>query len=221
MCSRVKTLGQRALGALAKELSRRACPRDGARMPSHTDWKACGEAGSEARPGEYLDVFPGETGTAPSVSPVRLKWGFRVDWQKGLVYNARIESLLARSAMWDRALERGPCVVAVASFYEPHRSELFSDARSGRRVKRPYEFTMPDGRPMLLAGVCEGNEVAIVTTEPNEAVAPVHDRMPLVLLPEELLAWIGGNGGALADRSGLRLHVEPEALAGDGQQALF
>ncbi len=49
----------------------------------------------------------------------------------------------------------------------------------------------------------------MVTTDPNAAVAPVHDRMPLVLRPHEVSLWLSGGYQALADRSALALDVRP------------
>ena len=62
----------------------------------------------------------------------------------------------------------------------------------------------------LLAGVTDGGRLSIVTTEPNAAVAPVHNRMPLVLGPGESDVWLFGDFASLADRRGVALSSEPE-----------
>ena len=59
---------------------------------------------------------------------------------------------------------------------------------------------MASGEPMALAGLWESKRTpegelrtcTIITTEPNEAVRPFHDRMPAVLKPEEFDAWLSG-----------------------------
>ena len=61
-----------------------------------------------------------------------------------------------------------------------------------------------------LAGISEDDHFSVVTTEPNQFVAPVHNRMPLVLRPEELEVWLGSDWGELSDRSGIMLDVAPE-----------
>ncbi|QDV34674.1 SOS response-associated peptidase [Tautonia plasticadhaerens] len=72
---------------------------------------------------------------------------------------------------------------------------LWKAAGKGRT---PYYFHLRDDPPFAFAGLWEcwskGPEpidsVAIITTEPNELVAPVHDRMPVILRPEEFGQWL-------------------------------
>ena len=53
---------------------------------------------------------------------------------------------------------------------------------------------MPQSKILYMAGIWqptdEGKQFTILTTAPNDSVSPVHDRMPLVLLPEEIQPWI-------------------------------
>ena len=51
-------------------------------------------------------------------------------------------------------------------------------------------------RPLLLGGIWQDDRFSIVTTEPNEAVRPVHDRMPLALSMQGALAWLAGDAAA-------------------------
>ena len=89
---------------------------------------------------------------------------------------------------------------------------------TGRKVKQTYRFGCgkPAGesseenleaaateheysvetRPLLLGGIWQDDRFSIVTTEPNEAVRPVHDRMPLALSMQGALAWLAGDAAA-------------------------
>ena len=72
------------------------------------------------------------------------------------------------------------CVIPAEGFYE---------WREEHGYKQPYFFARKDGKPVMFAGIWDYSEVkgdtipsfAILTDEPNELVAPYHDRMPVVL----------------------------------------
>jgi putative SOS response-associated peptidase YedK len=66
-------------------------------------------------------------------------------------------------------------------------------AIKGQKAKQPYAIAMKDGAPFGTAGVCENwkepatgewiRTFAIITTDANDLVADIHDRMPLILAP--------------------------------------
>ena len=74
---------------------------------------------------------------------------------------------------------------------------LLLDQRMGDR-KQPYFFGMRDDRPFGFAGLWERweeegevvNSCTILTTEANEVLRPVHDRMPVILHPEDYELWL-------------------------------
>lgn len=152
-----------------------------------------------------------------------LRWGFEADWRKGRVFNTRIETAIGPNpGMWERPMAQGRCIVATPAFFEPHR-EKTQRGPSGRQVKAQYLFESPDATPLLLAAVEADGCFSIVTTAPNASVAPIHDRMPLVLTQRELPLWFGPNYAMLADRSAITLTAQPEepdALAPE-QGSLF
>lgn len=151
-------------------------------------------------------------------------WGFNLSDGKRLVFNTRIESALGGSGLWSGPIREGRCVLPVAAFFEPHGSETAPSPRTGRRVKRQYEFTSPDGEPLLLASVAWSGRLSVVTTEPNASVAPVHPRMPLALRFEEVRTWLDGDFPTLAGRSRPDLLAYPEDGELDGgpeQLSLF
>lgn len=170
-------------------------------------------------PGERRDAFPSTvapliapTGHGSQLAIADMAWGYIVPWKRGPVFNTRIETMLGDpSCMWAESFARRRCVVPAWSFSESHGTEVAPSARTGRPVKRQYAFRRPDGRPLLLAAIHDRGRFSLVTTEPNPAVAPVHDRMPLALDIAEAVAWLTGDLGRLADRSALQLTSTPES----------
>jgi putative SOS response-associated peptidase YedK len=89
---------------------------------------------------------------------------------------------------------RGRCIVPVDGFFE-------WKAIKGQRAKQPYAIAMKDGSPFGLAGIWENwkdpasgewiRTFAIITTESNELVADIHDRMPVILTPADYACWLG------------------------------
>lgn len=126
---------------------------------------------------------------------VLVRWGFVPGWVKdprefSLLINARAETAAAKPS-FRGAMRHGRCLVPANGFYE-WRSE-------GAGPKRPYFIAPPDGRLVAFAGLTEtwagadGSEVdtaAILTVPANELVAPIHDRMPAVIPPEDFAAWL-------------------------------
>lgn len=146
-----------------------------------------------------------------------LRWGYPMPPDGKLVFNTRLERA-PFSPLWSDSFEKRRCIVPVAAFYETSSSEYALNP-TGRKVKQVYRFgcgkpaggedgneglgaiTEADGssvkvRPLLLGGIWQGDRFSIVTTEPNEVVRPVHDRMPLALSAKGALAWLAGNTAA-------------------------
>ena len=165
-------------------------------------------------PARGRDAFPGSTvpliiSSEKNLEVAELSWGYPVSWQKGVVFNTRIESALAGSGMWSESIQRRRCVVPTLGFYEPHRSETYRNIRTGRTSKQQYFFTNPRLPLVLLAGVFEEDHFSVVTTEPNESVSPIHDRMPLVLEQQDARGWLGVDFAELARRTPAALSVKP------------
>ncbi len=170
-------------------------------------------------PGSTRDAYPQSvaavivpTGLGAQVAVADMVWGFQVPWKKGVVFNTRLESALEQpEGMWAESFARRRCVVCAQAFFESHATQRVPSARTGKPIRRPYVFTRNDGAPLLLAGIHDKGRFSIVTTAPNKAVAPVHDRMPLVLSPAEAARWLAGDARSLADRSAFALSSRPEA----------
>jgi putative SOS response-associated peptidase YedK len=97
--------------------------------------------------------------------------------------NARAETV-ARNGLTKGALASRRCLVPADGFYE------WLGAK-GRR--QPIWFHAPPGQLLTFAGIfdLDGN-FAVITTAANDEVAPVHDRMPAILLGAERDAWLAG-----------------------------
>lgn len=168
----------------------------------------------DARPGSTVPLFLPDG--AGDLKVARLEWGFPFDGRPHAVFNTRIESALeqlrrGRRGMWTKAIAEGRCLVPVHSFYEAHVTEKVISEKTGRPIRRQYRFRMPGARAFLLAAVQQDGRFSIVTTEPNESVAPIHDRMSLVLGLGESGVWLGPEFATLSNRSGINLAVEPDS----------
>lgn len=107
-------------------------------------------------------------------------WGFPQYQRSGVLINARSETVLEKPTFRDSFRQRR-CVLPAAGFYE-------WDSR-----KQKYFFTDPRSPIIYLAGIYrpfEGaNRFVILTTEANDAMRPIHDRMPVTITPGHLLEW--------------------------------
>ena len=96
--------------------------------------------------------------------------------------NARSETADSRPT-FRTAFARTRCVVPTDGFYE------------WTTDRQPIWYHRKDGGLLLMAGLYErdrkGLRFTILTTAANDLVAPVHDRMPAILAPEQLDAWLG------------------------------
>lgn len=127
--------------------------------------------------------FAGDCGG--DLARIDLLWGVDVSWKRGLVFNARIESALSGSGLWNQAIEDGRCIVPVRAFYETRNVD------EGARGRKPqYRFSNAGGTALLLAGLCLNDRFVLVTCEPDAVVGRVHSRMPLSLTASEALAWL-------------------------------
>jgi len=125
-----------------------------------------------------------------------LRWGLVPSWAPDLkvgtrMINARAEGIDAKPAFRE-AVKSRRCVVPATGFFE-------WQGEPGR--KQPYAVTVPGQALFAFAGLWErwkprdGESVetfTIVTTDANEAVARIHDRMPVILPPDAAEAWLAG-----------------------------
>ena len=103
--------------------------------------------------------------------------------------------------MWAKAIEESRYLVPVRYLYEKHMTEKVESGWNGRPVRHQHLFRLLGTKAFPLATARKGDRFSIVTTKPNASVAPIHDRMPLVLGPGESSVWLGPSFAALADRN--------------------
>lgn len=153
--------------------------------------------GEQERP---ADVFP--DGVAPviavgarSLKVVGLRWGFHVDWKQGPIFNARSEK--AGQGMWADACAHRRCVVGARAFYE-RGTVVHEGLPAAEQPRGLYRFAAPDGAPLFMVGLYERGCFTLLTCPPNETVAAVHDRMPVLLDRAHLADWLAGDTSLLA-----------------------
>jgi putative SOS response-associated peptidase YedK len=141
---------------------------------------------------------PREEGEEPVRQLGAFKWGLVPSWAKdpsigNRMINARAEGIATKSA-YKRALARRRCIIPADAFYEWQVREV-----DGKRRKAPYVIKHKDGSPLAFAGLWEvwhdaEDEVlrtcVIITTDANKVLAPIHDRMPVILPPKVWDQWL-------------------------------
>jgi putative SOS response-associated peptidase YedK len=112
-------------------------------------------------------------------------------------FNARAETVETKPFFRD-AFKRNRCLIPVSGYYE------WQTTPGG---KQPWYFTAADGSPLLTAaGLWDEwkdratgevlKSCTMIITEPNDFVAEVHDRMPVLLTPEQFTPWLNREAGA-------------------------
>jgi putative SOS response-associated peptidase YedK len=124
------------------------------------------------------------------------RWGFIPHWAQGDTglrpVNDKAETV-ANSVLWGDSFRRRRCLVPADGFYE---------WKTVNRKKVPVWFHLTDGQPFAFAGLWDvwaGPQgkvftVAILTTTPNDLTRPFHDRMPVILKPEDEAVWLDPTG---------------------------
>ncbi|MBT9779421.1 SOS response-associated peptidase [Clostridium sp. MCC353] len=109
------------------------------------------------------------------------KWGLPGIQNKGVIFNARSETVLEKR-MFKEGVRRRRIIVPCTWFYEWNKN------------KEKITFYRNDSPVLFLAGFYnrtdDGDRFVIITTEANESMKEVHDRMPLILEPDELEDWV-------------------------------
>jgi putative SOS response-associated peptidase YedK len=125
---------------------------------------------------------------------VDFHWGLIPSWAKDLsignkMFNARAETIIEKPS-FKNAFKIRRCLIPVDEFFEWEKIG---------RIKKPLRFSLKSGGPFGLAGLYETwispekkpiNTCTIITTESNELMRPIHDRMPVIVQKEREAVWI-------------------------------
>jgi putative SOS response-associated peptidase YedK len=141
-----------------------------------------------------MQQIPAIIHTGSSHKLGELRWGLVPSWSKddkigSKMINARAESLLDKPS-FKRLISTRRCIIPSDGFYEwkPQGS-----------TKQPMRIVMRDGGIFSMAGLYdiwmdpEGNKLStctIITTTPNKLMAEIHNRMPVILKPEDEEEWL-------------------------------
>jgi putative SOS response-associated peptidase YedK len=166
-----------------------------------------------AAPGLELPVVRRDPKSGERVlSP--LLWGLIPYWAKDRkiawrTINARGETVKTAAAFKSAYVKRR-CLVPADAFYEWKKIG---------KGKQPYAIAMRDRQPFAFAGLWENwkdpasgqwvRTFTILTTAPNALVAPLHDRMPVILTPADYERWLGEE----PDPADLIRPYPPDAMA--------
>ena len=172
-------------------------------------------------PTEQLPLFVPRFNIAPTdpVSAVRLedgqpqlvalRWGLIPAWAKDEKIGYRTINARGESVSDKPAFQRRRCLILADGFYE---------WKPEGKQKQPHFIRMRDDRPFAFAGLWERwfgspdsrrpeplESCTIVTTVPNQLTAAIHDRMPVILRPQDHLLWLASD----ATETQLRQLIRP------------
>lgn len=123
-------------------------------------------------------------------------WGLVPFWAKdpsigSRMINARAETLSEKPS-FRNAYKRRRCLILADGFYE-------WQLEPGHKSKTPIYIRLQDAKPFAFAGIWEnwnspdGSQIlstTIITTQPNDLIKPIHNRMPVILPPETYSTWL-------------------------------
>jgi putative SOS response-associated peptidase YedK len=176
----------------------------------------CGRFALTVDPADLQDAFPefafpGQLAPRFNIAPTQpvlvipndgtskadfFVWGLIPSWAKdpsigAHMINARAETL-AEKPSFRAAYRYRRCLILADGFFE-------WQAQVGSKVKVPHYIRLKSGRPFAFAGLWEdwhapdGSQVksaTIITTQPNELIARLHNRMPVILPPDTYARWL-------------------------------
>ncbi len=136
-------------------------------------------------------------------------WGLIPSWAKdpqigSRMINARAETLAEKPA-FRAAFRRRRCLILADGFFEWQQ-------KPGQKSKTPMYIRLASGQPFAFAGLWEiwsspdGSDIlstTIITTEPNELMAAIHNRMPVILPPDGYTTWLATGEGNPKELSAL------------------
>ena len=148
-------------------------------------------------PTQMIEAVRAEEEDAPVLD--LLKWGLVPSWSKDTSFasntiNARAETLSEKPSFRD-AFKKRRCIIPASGFYEWQKKGL-----GGRGAKQPFYFYLKEKDVFGFAGLWEEwldkdsgellETCTIITTAANAVLEPIHERMPVILKPEDYEQWL-------------------------------
>ncbi len=149
------------------------------------------------RPGN--NISPGQQATAiihdnDKNRLVNYRWGLIPSWAKdpsigNRMFNARAETV-AEKPSFAKAFQKRRCLIPADGFYEWQKLG---------KIKNPLRFSLKSDQPFGFAGLYETwsspekepvHTCTIITTESNELIRPIHDRMPVIVPKDKEALWL-------------------------------
>lgn len=197
MCGRVNTYNKESIYEIMRMYT------DADEWPAHEHF----DSQYNVSPGASLPVlYHQEKNTVAA-----MHWGLVPLWAKPGTFkrpliNARAETVFEKPS-FRNLVTRYRCVLPVNGFYEWRRPSA-EEAEAGAR-KAPYYFLPSSGDVLLLGAIYQfnkqgGAECCIITTDANEVMRPIHDRMPVIIGQQEVGDWLGSD-----ERPALESMMEP------------
>ena len=149
-------------------------------------------------------------------------WGLVPVWAKDMkvgqkMINARAETLATKGA-FKADFKKHRCIIPMDGFYE-------WQAKPGQKAKQPHFIHRVDGEPLAVAGLWSAwrdrsagpdapwlHSCTVVTTSANGTMAPIHDRMPVILPASAWTTWLDPVNQDLAQVGGLLVPAPNELL---------
>jgi putative SOS response-associated peptidase YedK len=122
-----------------------------------------------------------------------VSWGFKPFWAKDddklKPINAKSETV-ASSKMFRQAFEKRRCLIPTDGFYE---------WKGAKPPKAPHHIRVLGDAAFFFGGIREGDTAAILTATPNEMMADIHNRMPLIIDGADVERWLDSGTKDVAD----------------------
>jgi putative SOS response-associated peptidase YedK len=156
-------------------------------------------------------------------------WGLIPSWAKdpsigNKLINARLETLLEKPG-YKRAARARRCLIPADGYFEWYTTEQVT--AKGKPVKQPFFIHASDSSVLAMAGLYEiwrdptrpdddperfRWTCTVVTTEAEDALGRIHDRMPLIIEPHRYAEWLDPTRSTDEDLTGLLLPATPGRL---------
>lgn len=116
------------------------------------------------------------------------KWGIKFSEESPLIFNSRIETISSKQ-FWKMLFDRNRCIIPMSAFYEWKKEKT---------KKIPYRIFLKNEEMFFVPGLFnkdkEGKKtISLITTEPNEFMKKIHNRMPVILNLNEAIEYLSGD----------------------------